>query len=122
MNYIIFDLEWNQAGDKKAEHPDLTFEIIEIGAVKLSKDGKMLGEFHRLIRPVVYTELFYRTREVVGISEEELKDGVSFKDAFEDFMEWCGEHYCFCTWGSMDLTELQKNIDYYKIKNPFPLP
>ncbi len=122
MNYIIFDLEWNQAGDKKAEHPDLTFEIIEIGAVKLSKDGKMLGEFHRLIRPVVYTELFYRTREVVGISEEELKDGVSFKDAFEDFMVWCGEHYCFCTWGSMDLTELQKNIDYYKIKNPFPLP
>lgn len=122
MNYIIFDLEWNQAGEKKAEHPELTFEIIEIGAVKLSEDGKILGEFQRLIRPVVYKELFYRTREVVGISEEELEQGEAFEDVFEEFLEWCGEDYCFCTWGSMDLTELQKNVDYHRMENPFSLP
>lgn len=122
VNYIVFDLEWNQAGEKQLEDPELTFEIIEIGAVKLSEKGKILDEFHRLIRPVVYTKLFYRTREVVNISEEELEHGVQFEEAFEDFLEWCGEDYCFCTWGSMDLTELQKNVDYYKIENPFPLP
>lgn len=36
MNYIVFDLEWNQAADLKTKREnDLTFEIIEIGAVKL---------------------------------------------------------------------------------------
>ncbi|MCI6676528.1 MAG: exonuclease domain-containing protein [Clostridiales bacterium] len=122
MNYIIFDLEWNQAAQKQLEDPDLTFEIIEIGAVKMSEDGKILGEFQRLIRPIVYKELFYRTREVVNISEEELEQGTSFVDACSEFLEWCGEEYCFCTWGSMDLTELQKNMDYYHMENPFPLP
>lgn len=38
MNYIVFDLEWNQNPDGR-KHPDsrLPFEIIEIGAVKLNE-------------------------------------------------------------------------------------
>ena len=37
MNYIIFDLEWNQCPDGKVkENPALPFEIVEIGAVKLN--------------------------------------------------------------------------------------
>ena len=37
MNYIVFDLEWNQSAEGKecsVEH--MPFEIIEIGAVKLN--------------------------------------------------------------------------------------
>ena len=38
MNYIIFDLEWNQCcGGRDMENPRMPFEIIEIGAVKLDK-------------------------------------------------------------------------------------
>ena len=34
MNYIIFDLEWNQCcGGRDMENPRMPFEIIEIGAV-----------------------------------------------------------------------------------------
>ena len=37
MNYIVFDLEWNQSPNgKERENPRLPFEIIEIGAVKLN--------------------------------------------------------------------------------------
>ena len=33
MNYIVFDLEWNQSpGGKKYSNSRLPFEIIEIGA------------------------------------------------------------------------------------------
>ena len=35
MNYIVFDLEWNQnPSGKKTRNDRLPFEIIEIGAVK----------------------------------------------------------------------------------------
>ena len=36
MNYIVFDLEWNQCPyGKDRENKRLPFEIIEFGAVKL---------------------------------------------------------------------------------------
>lgn len=36
MNYVVLDLEWNQAnGITEHEVPAIPFEIIEIGAVKL---------------------------------------------------------------------------------------
>ena len=36
MNYIVLDLEWNQACNHEFENPRIPFEIIEIGAVKLN--------------------------------------------------------------------------------------
>lgn len=46
MNYIVFDLEWNQNPDGR-RHPDsrLPFEIIEIGAVKLNEKERSLIPF-----------------------------------------------------------------------------
>ena len=39
MNYIILDLEWNQADDLKTKlESELTFEIIEVGAIKLNSE------------------------------------------------------------------------------------
>ena len=38
MNYIVFDLEWNQCPyGKERENRRLPFEILEIGAVKLDE-------------------------------------------------------------------------------------
>ena len=37
-------------------------------------------------------------------------------------MEWCGESPFFCTWGSMDLTELQRNMVYHGMEIPFASP
>ena len=55
MNYIVFDLEWNQNPDGR-RHPDsrLPFEIIEIGAVRLNEKLEITGTFQQLIRPKVY--------------------------------------------------------------------
>lgn len=123
MDYVILDLEWNQAADKSAEDGRIPFEIIEIGAVKTDSRGRVLDEFSTLIRPQVYPELFYRVEEVVRISPGELESrGKTFAQAMEEFVSWCKEDCMFCTWGSMDLTEFQKNIAYYNIKNPFPFP
>ncbi len=41
MEYIVMDLEWNQNPyGKSHQHSDLPFEIIEIGAGKVSGDRK----------------------------------------------------------------------------------
>jgi len=114
VNYIVFDLEWNQASDTqtKDESP-LTFEIIEIGAVKLNKNRKQTDCFHALIKPQVYDRMNKVTGELIHLSMEELQGCRTFPEVASDFIAWCGRDYIFCTWGNTDLLELQRNMDYY---------
>ena len=124
MNYIVFDLEWNQSPKGKEGAVDsLPFEIIEIGAVKLDENFRQTDEFHQLISPEVYPQLHYKISEVTHLDMEVLKrQGIAFPEAVCRFLAWCGEDYTFVTWGSMDLTELQRNMTYYKMSIPFPMP
>ena len=125
MKYIVLDLEWNQSPRGKEDSvPHFPFEIIEIGAVKLNERMEPESEFQRLIRPQVYRQLHFKISEVTRMDIGELRQkGALFCDAIEDFLEWCGdEEFRFCTWGSMDLTELQRNMAYYRVDNPFPQP
>lgn len=123
MNYIVLDLEWNQCPDgKEKEEALLPFEIIEIGAVKMNSEHMILDQFHELIHPQVYRSLHFMTKEIITIREEDLKQCRNFPEVIHDFFEWCGEDACFCTWGSTDLLELQRNMAWYHIPSPFPFP
>lgn len=123
-NFVVFDLEWNQSSaGKEASLERLPFEIFEIGAVKLNENLEKVSEFHRLIRPCVYRQMHYIISEVTHVSMNELeKRGEPFSKVMEDFIGWCGDDYIFCTWGSMDLTELQRNMVYHGMDIPFPKP
>lgn len=123
-HYIVLDLEWNQSPMGKDSSADrLPFEIIEIGAVKLNSSLQIVSEFRRLIRPRVYREMHFIISEVTHMSIEELnQEGTSFMNAMEEFLEWCGTDYSLCTWGPMDLTELQRNIVYHGMEIPFGWP
>lgn len=123
-NYIVFDLEWNQSAHGKEESvEDFPFEIIEIGAIKLNSELSLTDEFHRLIRPQVYTQMHYVILEVTHMDMGELQSqGEDFVHAAEGFVNWCDEDSIYCIWGSMDLTELQRNMKYYGMDNPFPKP
>ena len=123
-HYIVLDLEWNQSPMGKDSSADrLPFEIIEIGAVKLNSSLQIVSEFRRLIRPRVYREMHFIISEVTHMSIEELnQEGTSFMNAMKEFLEWCGTDYSLCTWGPMDLTELQRNIVYHGMEIPFGWP
>lgn len=123
-NYIVFDLEWNQSPQGKEKSiEELPFEIIEIGAVKLDENLCTLSEFHKLISPKVYNQMHFKITEVTHMSMEELREaGESFEMVIEAFIRWCGEDFVFCTWGSMDLMELQRNMKYFQIDPPFGKP
>lgn len=121
MNYIILDLEWNQsARGKKYENQAIPFEIIQIGAVKLDDTGNVLDIFNCVIRPTVYKKLHSAVKEVVALTEQELRKGITFPEAFLRLMKFCGDEYIFCTWGSQDLWQLQQNMQFYQIENAFP--
>lgn len=117
MNYIVMDLEWNQSSDGSEEVCKvLPFEIIEIGAIKLNSERKMVGEFSELIKPQVYHEMHHITGKLIHLEMDELEKGQPFVDIEEKFRQWCGEDYLFCTWGPLDLVELQRNIRYYGLE------
>lgn len=116
VNYIVFDLEWNQCPyGKDFENPRLPFEVIEIGAVKLNEKKEYLDTFHALIRPQVYRRLHYQTSRVIGLKQSDLKAGIPFREAAKEFLEWCGDDYRFCTWGTLDVMEFQRNLAYYRM-------
>lgn len=73
----------------------------------------MISEFSELVKPEVYHEMHRITRKLIHLQMEQLEQGRSFMEVMEQFREWCGEDYIFCTWGPLDLAELQRNIRYY---------
>lgn len=109
MDYVVLDLEWNQASDSRdARNRLLTFEIIEIGAVKLNSRMEIVDTFEELIRPQVYDTMHHITEKLIGIHMKDLSGCRTFDAVMKDFLAWCGEDFMFGTWGPQDLTELQK--------------
>lgn len=117
MNYIVLDLEWNQGtGGKSGQLKEMPFEIIEIGAIKMDEQFNVIGEFNQLIRPTVYTNMHKVTQRLIHIQMEDLERGRPFEEVCSEFLDWCGDSYQFCTWGPLDLIELQRNMQYYEMK------
>ena len=115
MNYIVLDLEWNQSNTgKEKEVEKLPFEIIEIGAIKMTDSCTMIDEFSEIVRPKVYQDMHHITSKLIHMQMQELERGEDFPKVAEQFLEWCGEEkFIFCIWGCLDLTELQRNMKFY---------
>lgn len=114
MNYIIFDLEWNQCGSPEETILSpvcLTGEIIEIGAVKLDDTFRKVDELKLLIRPQYYKKLHRRIIQLTGIRDADLEEnGLPFPEAYDKFRQWCGEEYSYMTWSTSDLPILVDNM------------
>lgn len=123
LNIIVLDLEWNQSPyGKGTSKKGMPFEIVEIGAVKLDADGNEIGRFSEKVCPRVYRRLHHVTAEILNVTMEELRKADCFPDVAERFFEWCGRDYRFATWGVMDLTELQRNCDYFSVSTTLEKP
>lgn len=117
MNYIVFDLEWNQSNTgKEDEIKEIPFEIIEIGAVKMNEEFEIISEFNQLIKPQIYHEMHHITKKLIHLHIDELENERFFLDVINDFFSWCGTDITFCTWGPLDLTELQRNMRFYNME------
>ncbi|MBR6407007.1 MAG: exonuclease domain-containing protein [Clostridia bacterium] len=111
MRYVIVDLEWNGCFSKKLNR--YYNEIIEIGAVMLDDRLNITGEFRRLIKPVITQKLSSLVKQLTHITQEELKDGCAFEEAFDDFARWSGEDFIMMSWGKSDLLVMLENYRQY---------
>lgn len=115
MNYILLDLEFNQAYNKNLINLKCPFEIIQIGAVKLDEKLKTISTFNRLIKPEVYTSIHPFIKKMTGISAQNLISAESFKKVYENFINFIGTESVLSVWGMADIKELFRNAEYHSL-------
>lgn len=118
MNYIIFDLEFNQETSSKDKNSAsiLPFEIIQIGALKLNNNLEVVSTFNKYIKPTAYKEIHPFVENLTKITIDKVKNEDYFNTVFNDFRKFIGnEEFTFCVWGSSDIKELFKNLSYHNI-------
>ena len=111
MNYIVMDLEWNNAYLKSAH--SFVNEIIEVGAVKLNEKLEMIDTFSQFICPVASKKIRARIKELTHIENDDLVNANPFKMVMADFADWCGEDFAILTWGDSDIRTLVSNYKFF---------
>ena len=78
MNYIIFDLEWNQGPEEEQG----IGEIVQIGAVKMDDCFEAVDELRLYVKPFLYPKLHNRIATLTGIRQQDLQtQGLPFPEA-----------------------------------------
>lgn len=121
MEYIVFDLEFNQGFDRKlnktVSDEKCPFEIIQIGAVKLNSNLEIIDRFNTFVKPNIYKEIHPFIKKMTAITNDDVKDAPGFDKAFNMFTSFMksNKKSILCVWGTGDLKELYRNIKYYDL-------
>jgi inhibitor of KinA sporulation pathway (predicted exonuclease) len=129
MNYIIYDLEFNQKNNTSSDNNDSTetkvnasrdmpFEIIQIGALKLNNDFETISTFDALIKPTVYKTIHPYVENLTKITDGKVALCKNFVEVYEDFLKFVGnDEIILCVWGITDIKELIRNVQFYNLSN-----
>lgn len=120
MKYMVFDLEFNQGFNSRKRNINTMstkcpFEIIDIGAVKLDEELNTIATFDELVKPGIYKRLHPFIENMTGITKESLKAAKSFEEVYKEFSEFISDVDILCLWGTVDIKELIRNIQYHKL-------
>jgi DNA polymerase III epsilon subunit-like protein/DNA-directed RNA polymerase subunit RPC12/RpoP len=125
LNYVIIDLEFNNMREITEIYPSFyeenpqvleykcPNEIIEIGAIKLNRTMKEIDRFKAYIKPSIYKVLNPKISGMTGIKEEDLENGITFKEALDKLGSFIDEDTIICSWAKDDIAELIRNADYH---------
>lgn len=112
MNYIVFDLEFNQTSPI---NPKLPFEIIQIGAIKLDENFNIISTLDSLVRPIVYLEINPYVENMTGIQSTSLENSMGFKEVAKKLLELFDEDSILCIWGLSDMKEIHRNFIFHNL-------
>lgn len=127
MNYIIYDLEFNQKNNTSSSKNDLIenkidcsvnmpFEIIQIGAIKLNENFETLSTFNALIKPTLYKTIHPYVENLTQITDCKVALCKTFVDVYNDFLEFLeNDEIILCVWGMVDIKELIRNLKFYNL-------
>lgn len=112
---VVIDLEFNSG-----MYGERLEEVLQIGAVKCERlGGPITGTFSAYIRPCVHKR-FSPGARVLPELERSKRSSVTFREALEEFVDWCGCETEFGEWGRDDFKILTRNAAYFGIKYVFP--
>lgn len=98
---IVLDLEFTPAGHAgRAQR--LTDEIIEVGAVKVSPEGRVVGEFSQLVKPTLTKGVGGFVHHLTGIGNEDLVQAWPLEEVLPAFAAWVGPGARMVTWSPTD--------------------
>ncbi len=121
MNYIIFDLEWNQPSAPTDKNAALRHgEIVQLGFFLLDEALNVLMKDEIVVKPVVYPTMNRYVSTLTGITQEQAENGLSFPDALVKMTEHFNESTVLFTWGDDDLPILKENMAYHGITRALP--
>ncbi|MNI26926.1 exonuclease [compost metagenome] len=110
--YIVLDVEFN--GRKFAS--DLPQEILEIGALKVTPQLEILGQFDSVVKPIYFAKLNRFVKQKTGITQEEIDHAEGFKVVFEQFrQQMLNEEFVFVTWGGEDVKVMLQDLKLHQL-------
>lgn len=120
MEYIVFDLEFNQGFDKTlnktVSNERCPFEIIQIGAIKLDSNFNMIDTFNAYVKPEIYKDIHPFIQKMTSITKDDVKNAEGFPQVFKEFKKFISsKKTVFGVWGTADLKELYRNIYFYNL-------
>jgi inhibitor of KinA sporulation pathway (predicted exonuclease) len=119
INYIVYDLEFNQKSLNSSNNKDilkLPFEIIQIGALKFDENFDIIDNFNRLIKPTVHNTVHPYVESLTNITTDRLALCETFPKVYHDFIEFISDsEIILCVWGKTDIKELIRNAKFHNL-------
>jgi len=113
LEFSVLDVFFRKGSSKKKFK---TFEIIEMGFIRHHLGGSDYS-FEDFIKPKFRTyKIDDKIKELTGIDEKDLKDGISFEESYRHFRNYYipGKTYLL-TWGNGDLPVLKRMCEKYNL-------
>lgn len=120
--YIVFDLEatcWENAFQDRQQE----METIEIGAVLVDEQFRVLDQFQTFVKPFVHPLLGEFCKSLTSIRQDQVDNAPSFAEAFPRFLAWgktaveqeqqtssaVSFSPIFASWGNYDYEQLERD-------------
>lgn len=103
---VVMDLEFTPAGKDASGHR--AYEIIEIGAVRVSPEGRTLDEFSRIVKPQATDGVSGFVHFLTGIGDEDLTQARPLPEVLADFADWIGADARMVTWSGSDRCQVDR--------------
>ena len=105
---IVLDLEFTPV-KKASQINGLGYEIIQIGAVRVSPTGQIIDSFVSYVFPECNTDVAPHIQSLTGIRTSDVCDADSLADVLAAFRTWVGDGVTrYVAWSGSDYAQLLK--------------
>ena len=119
MKYIVLDLEFVPIPKSMIMNQGIRLkaEIIQIGAVMMNENFKIIDRFMSYVKPQ-WGYIDATIKKLTGITPLNLVEAPNISDVLQDFSEWVPDEAVFVTWSTNDIDQIDDEMWYKNIDIP----